>query len=129
MRVLAQDVRVVSAAVSVGGTESDIIHMESAESPVDGASDLWWCGGGTRADDSGVMPVELLGESVNAATVAASAAMETGVARMATLVAIFAACRRHAGVVTARGADSAWMRAAVSDIRDTDTLDDSNMRV
>ena len=41
MRVLAQDVRVVSAAVSVGNTEGDIIHMESAESHGDGASDLW----------------------------------------------------------------------------------------
>ena len=39
MCIFAQDVSVVSAAVSVGGTEGDIIHMESAESPEDGASD------------------------------------------------------------------------------------------
>ena len=40
------------------------------------------------ADDSGVMLVELLGDSVDAATIVASAAMETGVARVATLFAV-----------------------------------------
>jgi len=41
MRIFAQDVRVVGAAVSVDGTEGDTIDIESAESPMDGASDLW----------------------------------------------------------------------------------------
>ena len=49
------------------------------------------------AGDSGVVRAELPGESVNAATVVASAAMETGVARVATL---FAVGSGHVGGVT-----------------------------
>ena len=73
------------------------------------------------------MSAQLLGDTVGEVTVVACTMRETCMARVATLVVMLAACSRHAGVVTARGADSAWMRAAVSDI--TDTLDDSNMRV
>ena len=75
MRIFAQDVRVVGAAVSVGGTESEIIHMESAESPVVGASDCIR-GGGVR---SSVVSAELFGDSVGAATVVACTMRETTV--------------------------------------------------
>ena len=78
------------------------------------------------AGDSGVVRAELLGDSVNAATVVVCAAIEACMTRVATL---FAACSGLVGVVTVCGAGSAWMRATVSDIRDTDTQDDSDMHV
>ena len=49
MCIFAQDVRGVSAVVSVGDTEGDIIHTESAESPVDGVSDYVATGAGSEA--------------------------------------------------------------------------------
>ena len=51
----------------------------------------------SRADDSGVVRAELLGNSVGAATIVVYAAMETCRARVSTL---FAVGSGHVGVVT-----------------------------
>ena len=49
MRILAQDVKVVSAAVRIGGTEGDTIDMESAESPMGTEPVTCGDGGGVKS--------------------------------------------------------------------------------